>query len=69
MLKASRVVESDRHAPAEQKLSVVVGSLAQQKCAVKSISRSATSKGQDNYKSFAFVPPQAPVQVRHWPKI
>jgi hypothetical protein len=52
-----------------QKLSVSAGTLAQQKCAVKSVSKSATSKVQDSHKSFAFVPPHAPVQVRHWPKI
>lgn len=68
MKKAVRVVDCVFRASAKQELSVGAIPLAQQKFAVKSVSKSALSQGRD-HKSFAFVPPQAPVQVRRWPKL
>lgn len=41
--------------------------LAQQKMAVKQISKSANTRSVSS-GSFAFVPASAPVQVRRWPK-
>ncbi|WP_430421885.1 hypothetical protein [Methylibium petroleiphilum] len=69
-MKPARIVANDKApAPGGVQHYVFAGSLAEHKCAVKTASKSARVEVAGDHKSFAFVPPSAPVKVRHWPKL
>lgn len=69
-MKPVRIVAIDKaSASGNVQRHVFSGSLADHKCAVKTVSKSARPEGAGSHKAFAFVPPSAPVKVRHWPKI
>ena len=68
-MKSVQVEKGKKLLPSGQRVYVSAVELSLHKCAVKTASRSAVVRDSVDHKSFAFVPPSAPLQVRSWPKI
>lgn len=68
-MKSALLSKGKKLAPAGRQFYVSSGDLSQHKCAVKTASRSALARDSSDHGAFAFIPPSAPMQVRHWPKI